>query len=113
MLVNLPDEELDACLSEAGISRTELFSRSQTKSGYLQRMTRMMRHFRVDRDGVRPRYQGALREAERVCAHCMNVGRCKRWLEWGRSNDAPRVFCPNAELWDEIAAQQQKPAGQK
>ena len=113
MLINLPDEELDACLSEAGISRAELFSPARTKSGYLQRMSRMMRHFKVDRDEVRPRYHGALREAERVCAHCMNVGRCRRWLEWGRSNDAPRVFCPNAELWDEIAAQQQKAAGLK
>ncbi len=28
----------------------------------------------------------------------------RAWLAWGLGKDAPRVFCPNAELFDEISA---------
>lgn len=74
-------------------------------------MTAMMRHFNLNSDGAAPRYHGALRDAERVCMNCATVKRCKRWLEWGRRNDAPRVFCPNAALFDEVASDQRNAPG--
>jgi hypothetical protein len=66
-------------------------------------MARMMRHFQADPETMPPRYWGAVREAERVCAHCKSAKRCRRWLDWGRHNAAPRVFCPNAELFESMA----------
>ena len=52
---------------------------------------------------VRPRYWGALKDAERVCTHCTQKKRCDRWHDWGVRNNAPFIFCPNARLFDEIA----------
>lgn len=69
-------------------------------------MAAMMRHFNFDPARAAPRHQGAVRDAERVCMNCPNVTRCKHWLEWGRHNDAPRVFCPNAALFDDAALHQ-------
>ena len=67
-------------------------------------MAKLLEHFEVDLERVLPKYWGALRDAERVCAHCRNVKRCRVWLAGGFGKDAPRVFCPNAELFDEISA---------
>jgi hypothetical protein len=36
------------------------------------------------------------------------VGRCQHWFHGRLSDDAPRSFCPNAELYEEIAASQQQ-----
>ena len=43
-----------------------------------------------------------VKDAERVCIHCGNTARCRRWLNRGAADDAPRLFCPNAELFDEM-----------
>ena len=102
------DPERDRCLREAGITPAELCRAGKSARGFRGRMTAMMRHFRLDPDAAAPRYRGALRDAERVCMNCTTVRRCKGWLEWGRRNDAPRVFCPNAALFDEAAADQRK-----
>ena len=107
----LPDCERDRCLREAGITPAEFRSAGKSARGFRGRMTAMMRHFRLDPDAATPRYHGALRDAERVCMNCATVKRCKNWLEWGRRNDAPRVFCPNAALFDEVASNQRKASG--
>ena len=106
-----PDPERERCLREAGISPAELRSAGKAARGFRGRMTAMMRHFRFNPDAAAPRYHGALRDAERVCMNCTTVSRCKRWLEWGRRNDAPRVFCPNAALFDDAASDQRKAPG--
>jgi hypothetical protein len=72
-------------------------------------MLRMMWYFSADPGQVAPRFWGALRDAEQVCAHCLVVGRCQRWFHGRLSDDDPRSFCPNAELYEEIADSQ--PAG--
>lgn len=97
------DEQLERVLADAGMSQGDLAAIFKGRARNRSLMAAMMEHF-----GVRPkeaglRYWGALRDAERVCAHCSSVRRCRRWLEWGARNDAPRVFCPNAPLFDEIA----------
>ena len=103
-LDRLGPEAIDRDLSDAGLSRSDL---PTILGGRAHRRTRlmepMMAHFHVDSQKLAPRYWGALRDAERVCQHCSNSSRCIRWLEWGRRNDAPRVFCPNATLFDEMA----------
>jgi hypothetical protein len=71
-------------------------------------MLRMMWYFSADPGQVPPRFWGALRDAEQVCAHCLVVGRCQRWFRGRLSDDAPRSFCANAELYEEIAVSQQQ-----
>jgi hypothetical protein len=44
-----------------------------------------------------------LRDAERVCAICRSAGRCHRW-QTATTTDAPRLFCPNMPLFDEVRA---------
>jgi hypothetical protein len=36
----------------------------------------------------------------------VTIGRCQRWSYRRPPAGAPRQFCPNAELFDEIAASQ-------
>ena len=67
-------------------------------------MAKLFEHFKVDPEHTLPRYWGALKDAERICARCRNVKRCSAWLAWGLGKDAPRVFCPNAALFDENSA---------
>jgi hypothetical protein len=66
-------------------------------------MAVMMRHFGLDIDDAIQNHWDALRRAERTCVRCSNVKRCRNWVVWDLHNDAPRVFCPNADLFDEIA----------
>ena len=85
------------------MSRSDLLTIFKGGAGNRRLMARMMKHFRVDPHHAALRYWGALRDAERVCAHCVSTKRCRRWLDWGANNDAPRIFCPNAELFDDMA----------
>lgn len=94
--------ELDRVLADAGLSRRDLPSGLGERRGSRPLMARMLAHFGVRQDRVAVRYQGALRDAERVCNHCGATARCRRWLNRGATDDAPRLFCPNAELFDEM-----------
>jgi hypothetical protein len=67
---------------------------------------RMLDQFGIDPQRVAPRYLAALRDAERVCGHCWEVGRCRRWLARGPRGDGPWQFCPNAAVLEEIAARE-------
>lgn len=92
-------------LADAVLSRADAVS---ARNQVHQDMLRMMRHFSVDPAQVTPQFSNALRDAEQLCAHCLVVGRCQHWLHGRPSDDAPRLFCPNAELYEEIAASQQR-----
>lgn len=63
----------------------------------------MAQHFGVDLTRVPPRFLTLLRDAERTCALCQDVRRCRRWLAQEARSDAPRLFCANAPVFDEIA----------
>ncbi len=64
-------------------------------------LTRMMRAFGVHPDNW-PLYQDELAEAEYTCALCRHVGRCRAWSAKGCRGDAPRLFCANAALFEEM-----------
>jgi hypothetical protein len=49
-----------------------------------------------------------LRDAERVCACCETLQRCHAWLAGRRDQDSPRLFCPNAETLDQLAAAERR-----
>ncbi len=99
----LDGQELDRALADVGMSRADMSTLFRKSGGHRRLMGRMMAHYGVDHDTAAPKYWAALRDAERVCAECRTRGRCKRWFAWGRANDAPRIFCPNADLFDEVA----------
>lgn len=94
--------ELDRVLFDAGLSRNDLTAAPGGRKENRKLMSRMLVHFGVRPDRTVVRYQGALRDAERVCAYCRDTTRCRRWLNRGAADDAPRLFCPNAELFDEM-----------
>ena len=97
-------------LADAVLFRADLVSaRDQVHHD----MLRMMWYFSVNPGQVPPRFRGALRDAEQVCAHCLVVGRCQHWFHGRLCDDAPRSFCPNAELYKEIAASQQQASDSK
>jgi uncharacterized protein YjiS (DUF1127 family) len=92
-------------LADAVLARADVISaRDQVHHD----MLRMMWYFGVDPGQIPPRFRDALRDAERICAHCLAVGRCQHWFHGRLSDDAPRSFCPNAELYEKIALGQQQ-----
>lgn len=95
--------ELDRVLADAGLNRGDLPTILGGRTANRSMMARMLVHFGVRPDRTAVRYQAALRDAERVCAYCGNTARCRRWLNLGAADDAPRLFCPNAELFDEMS----------
>ncbi len=103
-IADLSEQELDRALHDLGLTRRDLFTISKRNPGHRNRMAKLLEHFEVDPERALPRYWGALKDAERVCAHCRNVKKCRAWFAWRLCKDAPRVFCPNAELFDEISA---------
>lgn len=103
-IADLSEQDLDRALHDLGLTRRDLFTVSKRNPDRRNRMAKLLEHFELDPERALPRYWGALKDAERICARCRNVKRCRAWLAWGLGKDAPRVFCPNAELFDEISA---------
>lgn len=105
-----PEEEaaVAASLAELGLSDADI---ATARSGSEEDIRRMMERFGIDPERVPVRFLGALRDAERVCAHCLEVGRCHRYLERPAGRDAARIFCPNAGLFDQIAAELRRERG--
>ncbi len=103
-IADLSEHELDRALHDLGLTRRDLFTISKRNPDHRNRMAKLLEHFKVDSERTLPRYWGALKDAERICARCRNAKRCRAWLSWGLGKDAPRVFCPNAALFDEIFA---------
>jgi hypothetical protein len=74
---------------------------------------RMARYFGVDLMRVSPRSRAALRDAERVCAHCREVGRCRRWFARGSKTDTPRLFCANTRVFEAIVLPESDRSGER
>ncbi len=102
-LVTFSGEDLDRVLASAGKSRRDLFTDCKGNAKHRRRLARMLEHFGVDREHAAQRHWNALRYADHVCIRCTNARRCHSWFSWGVRNDAPRIFCPNAELFDDLA----------
>jgi hypothetical protein len=102
-LANLSDEELDRILISVGRSRGDLFTVFDGNAKHRQRLARMIEHYEVNLDHATRNHWAALRRADEACAKCSNAKRCRSWCGWGVKNDAPRIFCPHAELFDKMA----------
>jgi len=105
-LGHLDDREIESALRRAGLSRAKLFTPKNAIARHRVRMAHMLDVLGIDiRDAVEWNWDD-LKEADRKCLACRDAGRCRRWLECGRINDAPQVFCPNASLFQDIGADQ-------
>lgn len=102
-LTHLSSDELDRVLTSIGKNRRDLFTEFRGNARHRRRLAFMLNHFGVDPDFASHSHWDALRRADENCIRCPNVRRCRSWMSWGARNDAPRVFCPNAALFDEIA----------
>jgi Family of unknown function (DUF6455) len=98
-----PADPAVRALAEAVLARADA---AATRAAARGDVSRMMQHFGIDPAEVPPQFSDRLRDAERLCARCASIGRCQRWSYREPTKDAPRLFCPNAELFDEIAASQ-------
>ncbi len=108
-LTTFSSKDLDRLLASLGKSRPDLFTDFKGNAKHRLRLAHMFKHFGVDREHAARSHWNALRNADHVCACCTNVRRCRNWFSWGMNNDAPRIFCPNAELLDELAGQDPVP----
>jgi hypothetical protein len=98
------DKDLDRALSAARMHRGDLFTPFKGNARHRKRMAAMMVRFHLDRVQACESSWLELREADGRCADCQNVHRCVRLLKWGLRKDEARLFCPNAALYDRIAA---------
>ena len=110
-LTRLSENELDGLLARTGRTRRELFADFRGNARHRRLMGHMMTRFGLDPAEAARRRWRELRAAEALCLQCGNKGRCRRWLEWGRENPAPTVFCPNAALFARLRLDLARPDG--
>jgi hypothetical protein len=75
---------------------------TMTRSSVQADMARMAHYFNIDLNAL-PHYRDELLEAENACAHCETLGRCHHWMHEGGRGDSPQLFCPNVDLFKELA----------
>lgn len=97
------DQELDRALSALGVTRADLFKVTTRNASHRRRMASLLTHFGVSPHFAVEQFWSLLRDADQACLQCRNKQRCINWLYWPVNNDAPRVFCPNAAVFDAIA----------
>lgn len=105
-LSDLSDEEIDGALARAGLARDDLFTPGGAIAQRRFLMACMLAALEIKVEPMVREHWAALKEADGHCAKCTQTGRCLRWLEWGRPNTAPTVFCPNAPFFLSVAADQ-------
>ena len=96
-------KEIDHLLAAADMTRADLYRVSKDMPQHRLQMIRLMAHFGVDIERAVYADWDRIRRIDRACAICANQSRCRRWLAWGRRNDAPRLFCPGAPSFEMIA----------
>lgn len=101
-LADFTNQELTDLLAKAGLSRSDLFAGREGTPRHRRLMGHMLVRFGIDRQTACRHNWRSLTQAERACAQCANAGKCERWLAWGRTNNAPTVFCRNAGLFTQM-----------
>ena len=92
-IADLSEQKLDRALHDLGLTRPELFTVSKRNPDHRSRMAKLLEHFKVDPERALPRYWGALRDAERICARCRNVKKVPRVARLGLGQGrAPRIL---------------------
>jgi len=103
---DLSDDEIDNALALTGLTRKDLFTPKNAIAQYRFRMACMLTTLGINVEQAVREHWAPLKDADYNCSRCTQTGRCLRWLEWGRPNTGPQVFCPNATFFMSIAADQ-------
>ena len=106
-LHRVSETELVELLARADLTRGDLFHLAAPVR-HRRRLARMLAHFNLDGEQMVRCHWIAVRDADRTCARCATVRKCRHWFDWGRRNNAPRIFCPNAPLFDKLARNKRK-----
>ncbi len=96
---------VEQSLRELGLDPLDL---TTARQGSEQDLRRMMQRFGVDPDSLPAGWLAGLRDAERACAHCLEIGRCRRFFTSDEGPEAAKSFCPNAEIFEEMAERLRK-----
>ena len=107
-LHRVSESELAELLVRADLGPGDLFHLAAPVR-HRRRLARMLAHFGLDGEHLVRNRWAAIRQADRTCARCANVRKCRHWFDWGRRNNAPRIFCPNAPLFDRLARSNRNP----
>ena len=99
------DRAIDTALAARDRTRADLFSASTASLPHRQRMAAMLAMCRLPVEKATASHWETLKDADHACAHCPNPQRCENWLRWGRLNDAPRNFCPNAQTFENMRSE--------
>jgi hypothetical protein len=109
-LATAGDCEIDAALELVGLCRTDLFTPvNATRHRVYMAYMLALRHIDAAR-AVDSHWQ-ELKVADETCLRCPNPGSCRRWLERAAPEEEAAVFCPNADLFDAIVADQTQGPG--
>ena len=66
-----------------------------------RRMVRMMQHIGLDPEIVNQGdSESIIKEVRHRCRRCQSEGQCELWL--ASTDDRANVFCPNAEVFEEL-----------
>ena len=103
-LDELSDDEIDDALARARLTRTDLFAPNDAIAQHRVRMAFMLASLGINVGQAVREHWASLKRADHNCSRCTQTGRCHRWLEWGRPNTGPQVFCHNATFFMSIDA---------
>ncbi len=106
-----PTEDPEAVARSLGELGLDPFDMRTAREGSEGDLRRMMLRFGLDPDSLPTGWLASLRDAERACAHCLEVGRCRRFFASDEGPEAARNFCPNAEIFEDMAERLRKSAG--
>lgn len=103
-LGRLTDEQIDEALGKKNAKRTDLFKPSLGlgNAPHRHRISSMVATHGLSPELLVENHWEELKRADHYCAFCQQTKRCERWLQWGRTNDAPDMFCPNASMFKSL-----------
>lgn len=89
--------------SDLGIGTNDGVRLVNGREDVRERMTDMASRFGLAPSDIDRNRQTAV-DVSLTCAECRNERTCRRYLA-GKGSDDPHAFCPNADVYDELAAQ--------
>lgn len=90
-------------LNDIDLSRDELLSVVAAPEAVLQRQTAMAARFGLN-EGEMNKHRHDMVVAVVACTHCGSTRECGRYLAGQAGSEAAADFCPNAGLYNVIAA---------
>lgn len=98
-----------ATARECGMSPTELRTVVSSGHGAKALMERMMEVFDLDPRTIGRSDPALMRDIQILCSRCDRKGVCRRELDSGTARENAFAFCPNAEMFNDLAANAQVP----